>query len=228
MPKKIRFDLSCFKNEFQKFIFESINIKDYYEFINVYENKFELELNCLDCGIKLENKDISENTENTENIEELKSEKLLINLLPVDEDCSFNNIEKESTSDNDSIEEYSSDEDTKELTSFSFTIDNNNILLKNENKVKNKKMLQLLKKNGGKWMKKKKYWLFPLSSKPFIESIVNQDKLSKIKEVKQEPNKVLIIPENDHPKMGVSIIYDKSGNIGVWDNELKGWVFNKN
>lgn len=219
MSRKIKFDLSCFKPEFQEFIFKKYEVKNYFEFINNFNNNFELILN---------------------NREESITNIVFPNPKNLDEDCSFNDIletknseELEESDVSFDSEEYenelsSNDEEIKEEFDFTAIYENNQIILKSPNKIRNKKIIKLIKKNGGKWIKKKKQWLFPLSSRSFIESITSQEKFSKIKEVRQEPNKVFIIPNNDHPKIGVSIIYDKSGNIGVWDNDIKGWIFNKN
>lgn len=44
MAQKIFFDLSCFKDEFQDYLFKMANVNNYYEFINQYQNQFSLNL----------------------------------------------------------------------------------------------------------------------------------------------------------------------------------------
>ena len=80
----------------------------------------------------------------------------------------------------------------------------------------NKKNAKKFKKNGGKWMKKNNQWIFPISKKHFIDNIIQKKQSeSFIQEIKQENNRVIIIPTQNHPKYGTSIIYDKSDNIGI-------------
>ena len=42
--QKINFDLSCFKDEFQEYLFKMANVNHYYEFINQYQNQFSVNL----------------------------------------------------------------------------------------------------------------------------------------------------------------------------------------
>ena len=44
MTQKINFDLSCFKDEFQEYIFKNANVNNYYEFINQFQNQFSINL----------------------------------------------------------------------------------------------------------------------------------------------------------------------------------------
>lgn len=237
MSKKFNFDISCFKDEFQKFIFQNLNIQNYYEFINIYNNQFSINIECHSCG---------ENTNPLNNIPPL-------NVLSVDEDCSFNDIKPdddkapenkiEETSENsidsqqnlhlspDNTDDDTSDNesDNEELTEqdLTYTIDNSNIILKYNKKFMNKKLVKKLKKNGGKWMKKTNQWILPISKKSLLDNIIIKKNDNHIQEIKQEDNRVVIIPTQNHPKYGTSIIYDKSNNIGIWDSNLKGWVFDK-
>jgi len=217
MSKPIKFDISCFKEEFQKFIFENLNIQNYYEFINIYKNQFELNIQCINCS---------------DNIQDI----LPINLLSVEEECSFNSIKQtENTQDYNKSEDEDTDENITDDTdennyldqNFSYTIEESNIILKSDKKFINKKIAKKLKKNGGKWNKKTNEWHFPLSKKHYIDNFILKKNDNLIQEIKQENNRVIIIPTSNHPKFGTSIIYDKSDNIGIWDNSIKGWVFDK-
>lgn len=232
MSKKINFDISCFKEEFQNYIFENLSLKNYYDFINTYKNDFHINIECHNCS---------------ENIPNLESE---INVLTIDEDCSFNDIKpdekieekiekliSDETTDNieqektESDYEYSSESETEDINleqNITYVIENSNIIVKSDKKFMNKKNAKKFKKNGGKWMKKNNQWIFPISKKNFIDSIIQKKQSeSFIQEIKQENNRVIIIPTQNHPKYGTSIIYDKSDNIGIWQNNIKGWVFDK-
>ena len=44
MSLKINFDLSCFKDDFQEYVFKMANVNNYYEFINQYQNQFSVNL----------------------------------------------------------------------------------------------------------------------------------------------------------------------------------------
>ena len=48
-----------------------------------------------------------------------------------------------------------------------------------------------------------------------------------LKNITHENNKVIVIPKLNHPKYGTPIIYDKTGNIGIWECSTKGWIFSK-
>jgi len=77
-------------------------------------------------------------------------------------------------------------------------------------------------------VKTKNMWIFPMSSMSYIENTLKSQSNSLfIKNINQEKDKVVITPKQDHPKYGAPVIYDKSGNLGVWDNVLKGWIFQK-
>jgi hypothetical protein len=77
-------------------------------------------------------------------------------------------------------------------------------------------------KNGGKLNNNN--WVFPLSNLQFVKNL-NANMC--IKEIRNEEKRTIIFPTNKHPKLGVSVIYDKKGNIGIWDNIIKGWIFQK-
>ena len=51
--KSIKFDLSCFKAEFQEFIFKKLNCNDYFEFINSYNNDFILNIDNCEQDVKV-------------------------------------------------------------------------------------------------------------------------------------------------------------------------------
>ena len=235
----IKFDINCFTPEFQQYLFKKINVENYYEFINSYNNSFSLSISHI-------------------------NQSSFINLLPIEENCSFENIDndlciseeiqdnveeeikkityedntlentKTSTESEPESEEEENEEEmeTSNLPNFSYIIESEKIHLKSEKKFITKKIAKKFRRNNGFWNKKKNEWIFPLSAKKFIDSIIPKTTTSNstpnhIQDVKQEENRVVITPTSSHPKYGTSVIYDKSGNIGIWDSNIKGWIFNK-
>lgn len=187
MPQKIFFDLSCFKEEFQEFIYKSVNVSNYFEFINKFQNQHSL---------------------------------ILSNILLTEEDCSFKDITTNTTITKmveDSIDFTSDDYEIL----YPYVIENKNIIIKNNTSIP-KKMNKLFMKNGGKLNNNN--WVFPLSNLQFVKNL-NANMC--IKEIRNEEKRTIIFPTNKHPKLGVSVIYDKKGNIGIWDNIIKGWIFQK-
>jgi hypothetical protein len=184
MTQKINFDLSCFKDEFQEYVFKVGNVNNYYEFINQYKNLFS------------------------------------INLYPIkniDDDCTFENITNPSI-----IEESSEDKDSNDLDIlYPYTIENKMIIIKKEVTFP-KKMNKIFMNNGGKLVNQN--WIFPITSLNFVK---NLNSSLCIKEIRNEEKRTIIFPTNKHPKLGESIIYDKKGSIGIWDNIIKGWIFQK-
>ena len=47
MAQKIFFDLSCFKDDFQEYIFKMANVNNYFEFINQHQNQFSINLQAI-------------------------------------------------------------------------------------------------------------------------------------------------------------------------------------
>jgi len=143
-----------------------------------------------------------------------------INLLPilkVDEDCTFQNITNPSN-----IEDSTEDKNIIEPDIlYPYTIENKTILIKKEATFP-KKMNKIFMNNGGKLVNQN--WVFPLTSLNFVK---NLNSSLCIKEIRNEENRTIIFPTNKHPKLGESVIYDKKGSIGIWDNIIKGWIFQK-
>jgi hypothetical protein len=184
MAQKIYFDLSCFKDEFQEYIFKISNVNNYYEFVNQYQNQFSINLQ---------------------------------QILKVDDDCTFQNI-----TNNSIIEDSSEDKDVNEPDIlYQYTIENKSIIIKKEATFP-KKMNKVFMNNGGKLVNQN--WVFPLTSLSFVKNL-NSNLC--IKEIRNEDKRTIIFPTNKHPKLGESIMYDKKGSIGVWDNIIKGWIFQK-
>lgn len=205
---QIKFDISCFKHEFQEYIFKKVDCLDYFEFINKYENSFSLNIPIIypkniiqedeSCTYKSINSDIqSEVIE--QNVEK-----------------NIDKIISEINSDESDEEE---DEEEKIDIKFNHIFENNEIHVFPNKKFIPKRLGKIIKKNNGYWVKQKNMWIFPLSSKQFIENTLQSSKNTQ--------DKVIIHPKPDHPKYGLSTIYDKSGNLGVWDQSIKGWVFQK-
>ena len=132
-------------------------------------------------------------------------------IVKMDDDCTFQNLE-DSTEDKENIE---SD------ILYPYTIENKMILIKREATFP-KKMNKVFMNNGGKLVNQN--WVFPLTSLPFVK---NLNSSLCIKEIRNEEKRTIIFPTNKHPKLGESIIYDKKGSIGIWDNIIKGWIFQK-
>jgi hypothetical protein len=183
--QKINFDLSCFKEEFQEYIFKTVNINNYFEFINQYNNQFSI---------------------------------ILQSNLKIDEDCTFQNMTSPSI-----IEDSTEDKEDKDtdILLYPYTIENKTIVIKHNFSIP-KKMNKVFMNHGGKLVNKN--WVFPLSSLQFVKNL-NSNLC--IKEIRNEEKRTIIFPTNKHPKLGESVIYDKKGNIGIWDNIIKGWIFQK-
>jgi hypothetical protein len=171
----INFDLSCFKDEFQEYLFKMANVNHYYEFINQYQNQFSVNL---------------------------------LPILKVDDDCTFQSI-TDSTEPNE-----------PEIL-YPYTIENKMIMIKKEATFP-KKMNKVFMTHGGKLVNQN--WVFPLTSLSFVK---NLNSSLCIKEIRNEEKRTIIFPTNKHPKLGESVIYDKNGSIGIWDNIIKGWIFQK-
>jgi hypothetical protein len=132
-------------------------------------------------------------------------------IIKMDDDCTFQNLE-------DSTE----DKENMEIDiMYPYTIENKMILIKKEVTFP-KKMNKVFMNNGGKFVNQN--WAFPLTSLPFVKNL-NSNLC--IKEIRNEEKRTIIFPTNKHPKLGESIIYDKKGSIGIWDNIIKGWIFQK-
>jgi len=229
--KSIKFDLSCFKAEFQEFIFKKLNCNDYFEFINSYNNDFILNIdNCeQDVKVPILEEDIQSCTykniskeciEESSSIvqSELNNENIIDSSVDSNVEKIFSQIDSEC----------SEDEEEKIDIQFSHYIENNQIYVTPNKKFISKRLGKNIKKNGGYWVKAKNLWIFPISSKSYIENTLNsKNNSSLIKNINQEKDKVVITPKLDHPKYASPTIYDKSGNLGVWDNLLKSWIFQK-
>ena len=184
VEKKIYFDLSCLKDEFQEYLFKICDVNNYYDFINKYQNQFSLSLHPI---------------------------------LKVDENCTFNNITNVSI-----LEDSAEDKDIIESDIlYPYTIENKMIMIKKEANFP-KKMNKVFMNNGGKLVSQN--WVFPLTSLNFVK---NLNTSLCIKEIRNEEKRTIIFPTNKHPKLGESVIYDKKGSIGIWDNIIKGWIFQK-
>ena len=173
--QKINFDLSCFKDEFQEYLFKMANVNHYYEFINQYQNQFSVNL---------------------------------LPILKVDDDCTFQSITDSTESNEPEI-------------LYPYTIENKLIMIKKELTFP-KKMNKVFMSHGGKLVNQN--WVFPLTSLSFVK---NLNSSLCIKEIRNEEKRTIIFPTNKHPKLGESVIYDKNGSIGIWDNIIKGWIFQK-
>jgi hypothetical protein len=178
MAQKIYFDLSCFKDDFQEYIFKMTNVNNYFEFINQYKNQFSINLQPI---------------------------------LKMDDDCTFQNI-TDTTEDKDMNE--------PDIL-YPYTIENKMILIKKEATFP-KKMNKVFMNNGGKLVNQN--WVFPLTRLSFVK---NLNSSLCIKEIRNEEKRTIIFPTNKHPKLGESVIYDKKGSVGIWDNIIKGWIFQK-
>jgi len=183
--QKINFDLSCFKEEFQEYIFKTANINNYFEFINQYNSQYSI---------------------------------ILQSNLKLDEDCTFQNMTSSSI-----IENSTEDKENKEIDIllYPYTIENKTIVIKHNFSIP-KKMNKVFMNHGGKLVNQN--WIFPLTSLQFVKNL-NSNLC--VKEIRNEEKRTIIFPTNKHPKLGESVIYDKKGNIGIWDNIIKGWIFQK-
>lgn len=138
----------------------------------------------------------------------------LKNIIKEDDDCTFQNMTNHSN-----IEDSMEDKESEIL--YPYTIENKMIIIKKEAKFP-KKMNKLFMNNGGKLVNQN--WVFPLTSLNFVK---NLNSSLCIKEIRNEEKRTIIFPTNKHPKLGESVIYDKKGSIGIWDNIIKGWIFQK-
>ena len=202
--KSIKFDFSCFKPDFQEYVLQKLGCSNYFEFVNSYNNTFTL---------------------NIETYNQQKDEIPVIDAAKIEDSslCEFKNYELTLNETSDS----ESDDEQKDVNiDFTHVIENQQIILTPGKKFIPKKMSKLIKKNMGVWLKHKNIWTLPLSAKNFVETTLKSSN-SKPFNINQEKDKVIIYPKQDHPKYGASAIYDKTGNIGIWDNNIKGWVFQK-
>lgn len=135
-------------------------------------------------------------------------------IMKVDEDCTFQNMSSPSI-----IED--STEDEPDILLYPYTIENKTIIIKHNSSIP-KKMNKVFMNHGGKFVNQN--WVFPLTSLQFVKNL-NSNLC--IKEIRNEEKRTIIFPTNKHPKLGESVIYDKKGNIGIWDNIIKGWIFQK-
>lgn len=223
----IKFDLSCLKEDFQNFIFKKIGCENYYDFIHNYKNNFEITISKLDKQISPLNYLNEEESTNClfKNFDP-KSLNMIENSENLDEKEKKDDQEETKSSSN--LSEDLEEEKIETEVNPKYFVENNNIFLNINKKIINKKMTKLFKKNGGSWIKSKNIWLFPLSAKNFIEnSLTSLNSESFIKNITHENNKVIVIPKLNHPKYGTPIIYDKTGNIGIWECSTKGWIFSK-
>jgi hypothetical protein len=184
MAQKINFDLSCFKDEFQEYLFKMANVNHYYEFINQYQNQFSINLQPI---------------------------------LKLDDDCTFQNL----TDSSDINETNEPNELNEPEILYPYKIENKMIMIKKEQTFP-KKMNKVFMSHGGKLVNQN--WVFPLTSLGFVK---NLNSSLCIKEIRNEENRTIIFPTNKHPKLGESVIYDKKGSVGIWDNIIKGWIFQK-
>lgn len=201
----MNFDLSCFSIEFQNYVLKHLNCENYYDFINKYQNDFILNI-----------------------IPKTTNESQSNSLLEVD-------ILNKTTSNN---------EEVIEDNFFKYFIENEKIYLKSlENLSKNKK--RKLRDHEGVFLKNTNCWSFPLTSKDYIlenlkpknetfEILEEEDEKEELKTDKNiiqnfyfQDNKAFLIPTLEHPQYGKSVIYDKTGNMGIWSVKLKGWIFQK-
>lgn len=222
----IKFDISCFRQDFQEYIFKKLDCNDYFEFINKYQNSFNLNISNQkifpipeedSCTFKNINDNITTQEINTE--QEVPSD-LYDRNVEDNIDKIINEINSDESDDEDEFD--------KGDVKFTHYFENNEIYVQPNKKFFPKRLAKVFKKNGGVWIKQKNIWVFPLSSKQYIEeTLASQTNSNLIKNFNQEKDKVIIYPKVDHPKYGVSTIYDKAGNLGVWDNSIKGWIFQK-
>lgn len=253
LMETVHFDLSCFKEDFQKFILKKLNCENYFDFLDKYKNEFLLiiskhSINSKDNKNSL-NYQLNEEDSTTCEFKncDLKGmeESIISDPLNLDEETlnieNINtslNIDAENPSRNSDQDDYSKelDELTKESDEiplnddiiFSHYIEDDQIIVNANKKIISKRFSKRFKKNGGEWNKSKNIWIFPLSSMNFVEKhLASLNSESYIKTINHEKNKALIIPKLDHPSYGVPIIYDKIGNIGIWDANNKGWIFQK-
>jgi hypothetical protein len=135
----------------------------------------------------------------------------------IDDECTFQNITNPFI-----IEDSTEDKDLTDIDIlYPYIIENKNILIKRETSFP-KKMNKVFMSNGGKLVNQN--WVFPLTSLSFVK---NLNSSLCIKEIRNEEKRTIIFPTNKHPKLGESVIYDKKGSIGIWDNIIKGWIFQK-
>lgn len=208
---EINFDFKCLSDDFQKYVLEKIGCKNYFEFINQYQNNFQLTI----------------------------SSKHITELSSIEPDTSQPVLSKKL--DNVEILDKKINCDVQDSDVFKYFIKDDNLFLKtNESLSKNRK--KKFKENEGTFLKKSNCWSFPLTSKTYILDnlkpsyekfeVLDEDdkeeiKTENIQKFYFEDNKAFLIPTTEHPQYGKSIIYDKTGNMGIWSVKNKGWIFQK-
>ena len=209
---EINFDFKCLSDDFQKYVLEKIGCANYFEFINQYQNNFQLII-----SPKHSNENLSPKL--LENL----SPKVSENLIEISLDISENKL----------------DLDNEQFTYF---IKDENIYLKTPDTLsKNRK--KKLRDNEGIFLKKSNCWSFPLSAKTYVLDVLkpSNETFEVLEEPKEElktdkniiqkfyfqDNKAFLIPTSEHPQYGKGVIYDKTGNMGIWSVTNKGWIFQK-
>lgn len=228
--------MSCFKQEFQEFIFSKINCSNYYEFLNDWNTQFTINLEQIQKNVIseitpniLKEDKLTDNFQENSHIKEfIKSVDDIIENNESNSKINDSNEFKLLKEEDDIVPDLLSDDDSDSKSDssnndieFTHSINNGQILVNSTKKFITKKITKLIKSNGGFWLKKKNIWTFPLSSRSFVENTLHS------KNIAQDKDKVIITPKPDDPRYGISIIYDKSGNIGIWDQNIKGWVFTR-
>jgi len=236
----IIFDLSCFKEDFQKYILKKLNCENYYEFLNIYKNDFSIKFTKV--SEYQEKKDSLNYQLNEEDSSNCEYKNFDFKTNESSEITTNNNLEEEplnndTNNQDDSPKELNFENTSKESDedivddnlNFTHYIEKEQIFVNSNKKFIPKKLSKNFKKNGGEWLKSKNIWIFPLSAKNFIENYLSSlNTESLIQSISQEKSRVIIHPKINHPNYGTPIIYDKTGNVGIWDISIKGWIFQKN
>ena len=250
---KIKFTLDCFKEEFIKNILSSLNCDNYYKLLqNLKKINFELDLELNEENIEDEvyiKKEIVNNQEEENNIE--LSQDKNIKLLQENEDKEENNIElsqdknikllqeNEDKEENNQVEEYKKNK----YQLLYYEKENALYLESNSKKHIPKGIVKKIKRQGGKWIKKENSWKFTknqlkvlvnefgaekrdfTSDSPIKEKMENSLQNKSIEKIIEVDGDLVIIPLQNHTMYGKKITYDNNFNMGIWDNNLKGWKF---
>ena len=236
---KIKFTLDCFKEEFLNEILLSLNYKSYYDLLqNLKKINFDLELD-------LENGNIEETVEaqETETVE-VESE-----VDEEDQEYRPNETKKEEQKLIDFIKnEYCEDEENEDQQNITYKLtyfekDNGVYIESSSKKHIPKSLVKKIKKNGGKWIKKENAWKFPKNQlkvivndfgaekreyvlkNPIKQKMENNLQNKSIDKIVEVGGDIVILPKHNHPMYGKKITYDNNFNMGIWDNDLKGWKF---
>lgn len=225
---RVRFDLNCFKDEYLREILTKTGYANYFDFLNNNNNTvFTIDID-IGNSKNIENNKIHSNSNiNPKPMDiDVNNDNTNVNMSEDDEMNCSGSSSSENINENDCV-----NHTMNKVCGFGFTYMKkfNSIFLSTENKNLSKSMLKKLKKNRGKWCRDISSWVFPMSSFHFITNDLNavEKNDTNIENVYEKNKKIYVQPTKEHTDYAKTVVYDKKGNLGIWDHSLHAWVFEK-